>query len=74
MELTKIQAIQILDRATDLNNTGWEYATEDFLDEEKDELPTIMDAFSALGLRKASGFGVLNRYGPKYRCCKTDME
>lgn len=54
MKLTRIQAIKILENAQgNQDDPAWEYAAEEFYDEATDDLPTIMDVYSALGVTKA---------------------
>jgi len=52
MQISKIDAIKILDAATDEDNDHWEHATEEYYDEETDECPTIFDVLIALGVTK----------------------
>jgi hypothetical protein len=59
-KLSRIQAIEILDRATDQDDQFWEHIVEDFYDEATDTMPTIMNVLSALGVseeeyKEASG-------------------
>ena len=53
MQLTRVQAIQILDDATDQDDPFWERAVNEFYDEENDTMPSIMDVFAALGVTEA---------------------
>lgn len=53
MKLSKKDAIKLIDNATDINDDAWEHAAEEFCkDEYGEDLPTIMDAFAALGITK----------------------
>lgn len=53
MKLSRIDAIKILDRATDRDDPFWEQVTEDWYDEKADDIPSIMDVFFALGVTEA---------------------
>lgn len=54
MKLSRIDAIKIIDRATDEGNPGWEYATNEWRDKDTDtSFPTIYDVLAALGVAKA---------------------
>ena len=60
MKLSRIDAIKIIDRVTDNDDPYWERVVEDWYDEKKDDMPSIMDVLSALGVteaeyRKATG-------------------
>ena len=48
--LTKLDAIRLLDKATDQDDPFWSYLTEDFYDEQSDTMPSIFEVFSALGV------------------------
>lgn len=50
--INRIQAIRLLDGMTDVEDAGWEYATEDYYDEDTDTLPSIYHVFKALGVTK----------------------
>ena len=52
MKLSRVEAIRILWRATEVDDQAWQDATEDFYDEKNDDLPTIMDTLVALGVTK----------------------
>lgn len=52
MKLTKEQALKIIERATDRDDPHWENVTEDYYDEENDDLPTIYDVMEALGVSR----------------------
>jgi|GEM_PF-3906359 len=59
-KLTRIQAIRLIDSATDRDDPFWEGIVEDFYDEATDTMPSICDVFAALGVseveyREASG-------------------
>lgn len=51
-KLTRIEAVRILDRATDKDDPFWEHVVEDHYDEGDDNMPTIMDVLAALGVTK----------------------
>jgi len=51
-KLTRLQAIEILDKATDQDDPFWEGVVEDYYDEDSDTMPSIMDVFAALGVTK----------------------
>ena len=53
MQLTREEALKIIATLTDVNDAGWETATEDHYDEENDDLPTIYDVLAPLGVSKA---------------------
>lgn len=53
MKLTRIQAIKIIDDATDKDDPYWEQLVEDHYDEESDTMPSIMDVLAALGVTEA---------------------
>ena len=53
MKLSRIDAIKIIDRATDRDDPFWEQVTEDWYDEKADDLPSIYDVFAALGVTEA---------------------
>lgn len=60
MKIRRIDAIKIIDRATDRDDPFWEHVTAPWYDEKKDDLPSIYDVFIALGVteaeyRKATG-------------------
>ena len=48
--LTRKQAIQIIDSATDKDDPYWEGLVDDFYDEETDTMPSIFHVFDALGV------------------------
>jgi hypothetical protein len=52
MKITRKDALKILLSVSDEHDSTWEYATEDYYDEENDELPSIYDVFGALGVTK----------------------
>jgi len=53
MKLSRIDAIKILDIATDQEDANWEHATAEFCEDEYGEdMPTIFDVFAALGITK----------------------
>lgn len=51
--LTRKQAIQIFDSATDKDDPYWEGLVEDFYDEKTDTMPSIYHVFDALGVTPA---------------------
>ena len=58
--LTRIDAIRIIENITDKDDPAWEWAVEDFYDEDTDTMPTIYDVLSILGVtedeyKKATG-------------------
>lgn len=53
MKISRIDAIKIIDRATDRDDPYWENVTQPWYDEKKDDLPTIYDVFAALGVTEA---------------------
>ena len=50
--LSRIEAISILDQATDKDDPHWENVIQDWYDEETDSWPTIMQVFAALGVTR----------------------
>lgn len=50
MKLTRIDAIKIIDRATDKDDPYWEQVVEDWYDEEADDMPSIYHVLAALGV------------------------
>ena len=50
MEISRIDAIKILDKATDKDDPYWDNVTDDWYDEKNDNWPTIFDVFIALGI------------------------
>lgn len=74
--LTKKQAIQIFDSATDKDDPYWDGLVEDFYDEETDTMPSIYHVFDALGVtadeyKDATGADNVN--WPKSLVNKTDL-
>lgn len=60
MRLSRIDAIKIIDSATDKDDPYWGQLVEDHYDEKTDTMPSIMDVLAALGVteseyRQASG-------------------
>lgn len=49
-ELTRIDAIRIIENITDKDDPAWEWAVEEFYDEESDAMPTIYDVLNVLGV------------------------
>lgn len=60
-KLSRVQAIGLLDRATDKDDTYWEDVVEDYYDEDTDTMPSIYDVFAALGVTKEE---YLEAHGP----------
>lgn len=59
-KLTREQAIQIFDAATDQDDPAWEWLVEAWYDEETDTMPSVYDVFVAIGVtekeyKKATG-------------------
>ena len=59
--LTRKQALKILMNVTDKEDPAWEWATEDYYDEETDTMPSIWHVMEALGfsveeVNEAHGF------------------
>jgi len=52
-KLTRVQAIRILDSATDKDDPFWENIVQDFYNEKDDAMPTIMDVLATLGVSEA---------------------
>ncbi len=50
--LSKLEAIQIFEQATDKDDPNWDYLVEDFYDEDTDTMPSIYHVFAALGVTK----------------------
>ena len=48
--LTRKEAIRIIENATDKDDPHWEFAVEDWYDEEEDTMPTIFHVLAALGV------------------------
>lgn len=51
--LTRLQAIELIDRATDNDDPYWDCVVEDFYDEESDTWPSIYEVFAALGITES---------------------
>lgn len=51
-KLTRVEAIKILERATDHDDPYWENVVDDHYDEATDTMPSIMDVFAALGVTR----------------------
>lgn len=49
-ELSRLDAIRIIDRATDHDDPYWDNVVEDWYDEETDSWPSLQHVFSALGV------------------------
>ena len=52
-QLTKIQAISLIDQVTDLDDPFWENLVGEFYDEETDTMPTIGHVLIALGITES---------------------
>lgn len=52
-KLTRVEAVRIIDRATDKDDPFWEGVVQDHYDEKADNMPTIMDVLAALGVTEA---------------------
>lgn len=72
VKISRIDAIKIIERATDKEDPYWDQVTEDWYDEDKDVWPSIFDVYMALGitneeLKTVSSIGypdsVLKEYG-----------
>ena len=50
--LTRQQAIGLLDSITDQEDPYWENVVEDFYHEETDTMPSVFHLFAALGITK----------------------
>ena len=48
-KLTREQALKILLNVTEKDDPAWEFATDDFYDEETDTMPSIWHVMEALG-------------------------
>jgi hypothetical protein len=53
MKISRIDAIKIIDRATDKDDPFWEHIVEDWYDEKNDDIPSIYDVLVALGVTEA---------------------
>jgi hypothetical protein len=51
--LSRVEAVRIIDRATDKDDPFWEGVVQDHYDEKADNMPTIMDVLAALGVTEA---------------------
>ena len=49
-KLTREQAIQIFDAATDQDDPAWEWLVEAWYDEKTDTMPSVYDVFAAIGV------------------------
>lgn len=52
MKITRKDAIKIIEKITYREDPYWEVITDDWYDETKDDWPTIIDVFEALGISK----------------------
>lgn len=55
-ELSRIDAIRILDGATCQDDPFWENIVQDWYDEESDTIPSIFDVLSAIGVSREEYF------------------
>lgn len=53
MKLSRIDAIRIIDRATDKDDPFWEHVVANWYDEKTDTMPSIYDVLIALGVTEA---------------------
>lgn len=51
--LSRRDAIKIIDDATDKDDPYWEYVVEDHYDEQTDTMPSIYHVFAALGITES---------------------
>lgn len=51
-QITREQAIQLIDSITDQDDPYWENVVEDFYHEETDTMPSVFHVFNALGITK----------------------
>ena len=49
-KLTRLQAVSLVDRASDRDDPYWSNVVEDHYDEATDTMPSIYDLFAALGV------------------------
>ena len=68
-KLTRKEAIAILHGMTDKDDPAWEWAVEDYYDEDADTMPSVYDVFAALGvtpqeLDEAAGISSANEPNP----------
>ncbi|MDN3525679.1 hypothetical protein QWY79_10430 [Halomonas sabkhae] len=49
-QLSRIDAIRIIERATDRDDPDWDYVVEDWYDEESDSWPSLQHVLVALGI------------------------
>lgn len=59
-KLSKIEAIRLIEHATDRDDPYWEHLVQDHYDEKTDSMPSIFHVLAALGVtedeyRKATG-------------------
>lgn len=64
MKLSRIDAIKIIDRATDRDDPYWENVVEDWYDKKRDDMPSIMDVFAALGVTETEYHKATGADGP----------
>ena len=51
--LSRIEAVAIIERATDKDDPHWEWCVDEWYCEESDTFPTIYDVLAALGVTEA---------------------
>jgi len=52
INITREQSLKLIMRMTDRDDPYWENVTQDFYDEDTDQLPTIYDVLEPLGFTK----------------------
>lgn len=52
-KLSRVDAIRLIDKATDHDDPYWENVVDDHYDERTDTMPTIYHLFAALGVTEA---------------------
>lgn len=52
-KLSKIDAIRLIDRATEKDDPYWEHLVDEHYDEATDSMPTIFHVLAALGVTEA---------------------
>lgn len=50
VDITRSEAIQIIEKITDKESAYWEDIIDDWYDEKEDKWPTIKDVLTALGI------------------------
>ncbi len=49
-KLSRIDAIRIIEKVTDKDDPAWEWAVEDWYDEDTDTMPSIYEVLAAIGV------------------------